>query len=316
MNRAIGPYAWAYWTMVTCNVLVPQLFWFKRCAGASLALFVISIFVNIGMWFERFVIIVTSLHRDFLPSSWGYFRPTIWDVACLVGSFGLFFTLFCLFVRFVPMVGDRRGEDGAARRPTRTTRSAAPARARRRAVPRRCRRARATGSLAEFATPAVLYRACESVRDAGYTRWDAHTPFPVHGLDRAMGLGARSCPGSCSCWRLGGAAGGFALQTWVHSFAYPTVISGKPLLRLAGLHPGHLRARGARRRARRGARHVRAQPAAAPPPPAVRVARLRARERRPLLHLDRGAGPALRPERDAASCCARPGAARLEWLAA
>jgi molybdopterin-containing oxidoreductase family membrane subunit len=64
----------------------------------------VSIVINIGMWFERFVIIVTSLHRDFLPSSWGYFSPTIWDVACLLGSFGLFFTMFCLFVRFLPMV--------------------------------------------------------------------------------------------------------------------------------------------------------------------------------------------------------------------
>jgi molybdopterin-containing oxidoreductase family membrane subunit len=63
-----------------------------------------SILVNIGMWFERFVIIVTSLHRGFLPSTWGYFRPTIWDISCLLGSFGLFFTMFCLFVRFVPMV--------------------------------------------------------------------------------------------------------------------------------------------------------------------------------------------------------------------
>jgi molybdopterin-containing oxidoreductase family membrane subunit len=63
-----------------------------------------SIIINIGMWFERFVIIVTSLHRDFLPSAWGYFTPTVWDIACLVGSFGLFFTMFCLFVRFLPMV--------------------------------------------------------------------------------------------------------------------------------------------------------------------------------------------------------------------
>ena len=103
-NRAVGDYAWAYWTMVTCNVLVPQVLWLSRVRRSLAALFVVSILVNVGMWFERFVIIVTSLHHDFLPSSWGYFRPTIWDVACLVGGFGLFFTLFCVFVRFVPMV--------------------------------------------------------------------------------------------------------------------------------------------------------------------------------------------------------------------
>jgi molybdopterin-containing oxidoreductase family membrane subunit len=104
VNRAFGPYAWAYWTMVTCNVLSPQLFWIKKCRISVPILFVLSIVVNIGMWFERFVIIVTSLHRDFLPSSWGYFRPTVWDVSALVGSFGLFFFMFCLFVRFLPMV--------------------------------------------------------------------------------------------------------------------------------------------------------------------------------------------------------------------
>jgi molybdopterin-containing oxidoreductase family membrane subunit len=103
-NRAFGPYAWAYWTMITCNVLAPQVFWFAKARRSLVVLFVMSIVINIGMWFERFVIIVTSLHRDFLPSAWGYFRPTMWDVACLVGSFGLFFTMFCLFVRFVPMV--------------------------------------------------------------------------------------------------------------------------------------------------------------------------------------------------------------------
>ena len=90
--------------MVTCNVISPQVFWFKKARTSIPILFVMSIVINIGMWFERFVIIVTSLHRDFLPSSWGYFTPTIWDVSCLLGSFGLFFTMFCLFVRFLPMV--------------------------------------------------------------------------------------------------------------------------------------------------------------------------------------------------------------------
>jgi Ni/Fe-hydrogenase subunit HybB-like protein len=104
VNRAFGPYAWAYWTMISCNVLIPQVFWSKRMRTSIPVLFVVSIFVNIGMWFERFVIIVTSLHRDFLPSSWGHFVPSLFDVLTMVGSFGLFFTLFTLFVRYVPMV--------------------------------------------------------------------------------------------------------------------------------------------------------------------------------------------------------------------
>ena len=104
INRAFGPYAWAYWTMVTCNVLIPQIFWFKKMRRSIPVMFVISLLVNVGMWFERFVIIVTSLHRDFLPSSWGYFRPTFVDILTFMGTFGLFLTLFLFFVRFLPMI--------------------------------------------------------------------------------------------------------------------------------------------------------------------------------------------------------------------
>ncbi len=104
INRAFGDYSWAYWTMMSCNVISPQFMWFKKLRRSPAALFILSIFVNIGMWFERFVIVVTSLHRDFLPSSWGYFVPTLWDVATFIGSFGLFFTLFCLFLRFLPVI--------------------------------------------------------------------------------------------------------------------------------------------------------------------------------------------------------------------
>jgi molybdopterin-containing oxidoreductase family membrane subunit len=103
VNRALGPYAWAYWTMVSCNVIVPQLFWFKKLRTSIPVMFAASIFINIGMWFERFVIVVT-LSRDYLPSSWDYYSPTIYDIMLLVGSFGLFFTLFLLFLRFLPMV--------------------------------------------------------------------------------------------------------------------------------------------------------------------------------------------------------------------
>jgi Ni/Fe-hydrogenase subunit HybB-like protein len=104
VNRMFGPYAWAYWIMVSCNVISPQLFWFKRIRTSLPAMWTIYIFVNIGMWFERFVITVTSLSRDFLPSSWAYYQPTIIDILTFVGSFGLFFTLVLLFIRYLPMV--------------------------------------------------------------------------------------------------------------------------------------------------------------------------------------------------------------------
>lgn len=104
INRATGPYWWAYWSMMTCNVISPQLFWFRWVRRNIVVTFILSIIVNIGMWFERFVIIVTSLHRDYLPSSWVYFRPTLYDVGVYVFSFGLFFTLFFLFTKFFPVI--------------------------------------------------------------------------------------------------------------------------------------------------------------------------------------------------------------------
>ena len=103
-NRAFGNYWWAYWIMVSCNVLIPQVFWFKWCRTTPWFMVIICVFVNIGMWFERFVITVTSLCRDFVPSSWAYFHPTWVDVLMLIGSFGLFFTLFTLFCRFLPVI--------------------------------------------------------------------------------------------------------------------------------------------------------------------------------------------------------------------
>jgi molybdopterin-containing oxidoreductase family membrane subunit len=104
LNRAFGPYAWAYWTMISCNVLLPQLFWFRKIRRSIPMMLFIVIFVNVGMWFERFVIIVTSLHRDFLPSSWRMYTPTLVDIGILLGSFGLFFTLVLLFTRTLPVV--------------------------------------------------------------------------------------------------------------------------------------------------------------------------------------------------------------------
>ena len=104
LNRAFGPYAWAYWLMFSCNVFAPQVFWFKRCRRSIPVLFAISLLVNVGMWFERFNIVVTSLHRDYLPGSWSYYTPSGIELGILLGSFGLFFTLFLLFVRVAPMV--------------------------------------------------------------------------------------------------------------------------------------------------------------------------------------------------------------------
>ena len=104
VNRAFGPYAWSYWIMVSCNVLSPQIFWFKKMRRSIPVMFIVSIFVNIGMWFERFVITVTSLHRDFLPANWGMYQWSWFDTGVLVGSFGMFLTLFLLYLRLFPAI--------------------------------------------------------------------------------------------------------------------------------------------------------------------------------------------------------------------
>jgi Ni/Fe-hydrogenase subunit HybB-like protein len=104
VNRATGPYWWAYWLLILCNIAIPQLLWFQRVRRTPVVLFVIAVIVNAGMWLERFVIVVTSLHRDFLPSSWGMYRPTFWDWSTYIGTIGLFVSLLFLFLRFLPMI--------------------------------------------------------------------------------------------------------------------------------------------------------------------------------------------------------------------
>src|SRR5450631_4413071 len=104
MNRMFGPYAVYYWALILCNVVIPQLLWFKQIRTSIPSLFIIALVVNVGMWLERFVIIVLSLHRDFLPSSWGMYAPTFWDWSTFLGTIGLFVSLLFLFLRFLPMI--------------------------------------------------------------------------------------------------------------------------------------------------------------------------------------------------------------------
>jgi molybdopterin-containing oxidoreductase family membrane subunit len=99
-----GPYAPYYWALITCNILIPQVMWMERVRRSVPALFVIAIIVNVGMWLERYIIVVTSLHRDFLPSSWDMYSGTIWDWATFIGTIGLFLSLLFLFVRFMPVI--------------------------------------------------------------------------------------------------------------------------------------------------------------------------------------------------------------------
>ncbi|MGE0127405.1 MAG: NrfD/PsrC family molybdoenzyme membrane anchor subunit [Blastocatellales bacterium] len=104
VNRLFGPYWPSYWALLICNIIIPQALWFRRVRNSVPALFALSLIINVGMWLERFIIIVTSLHRDFLPSSWGMFRPTFWDWSTYLGTIGLFAALLFLFIRFLPMI--------------------------------------------------------------------------------------------------------------------------------------------------------------------------------------------------------------------
>ena len=104
INRALGPHAWTYWSLIACNLLAPQIFWFQAARRNVPLLFCISLVINLGMWLERFVIIVISLQRDYLPSSWQVYYPTFWDFAQFAGSLGLFFTLVFLFIRVLPVI--------------------------------------------------------------------------------------------------------------------------------------------------------------------------------------------------------------------
>jgi molybdopterin-containing oxidoreductase family membrane subunit len=104
VNRFFGPYAPAYWLLMVCNVAVPQLLWFERIRRNTILIFIISIIINVGMWDERFVIIITSLHRDWLPSSWGMYYPTFWDLSVFFGTLGLFCMLFFVFCRLLPVI--------------------------------------------------------------------------------------------------------------------------------------------------------------------------------------------------------------------
>ncbi len=227
LDRLLGPMGWCGWIMLTCNAVVPQVLWLRKARVSPWLLFAVSVLVNVGMWFERFVIIVGSLHRDFLPSSWGSYSPSCVEVLTLVGSFGLFLTLFLLFCRYLPMVamaevksimpsaeggglsqvssdetgtvplekaegGGRKAEGGGQKAEDGDCPDFRPTKMGLSPSPEEQGPAPPTpagwGLLAEYPDTAALRAAARQVRQAGYRRWDCYSPFAVHGLDRAMGI--------------------------------------------------------------------------------------------------------------------------------
>ena len=178
-----GPTRSYYWALIAINVAIPQVLWIKRVRSNPPLLFVVALVVLCGMWLERYVIVITSLHRDYLPSSWGMYSPTVWDWSMFLGTIGFFFALMFLFIRFLPMISiaemqtllpesSVQHDDHAEVTPRRTDGH----------VPG------LYGLLAEFETPTALVAAVHAARQTGYTRMDAYSPFPIEELADALGF--------------------------------------------------------------------------------------------------------------------------------
>jgi molybdopterin-containing oxidoreductase family membrane subunit len=260
-NRAFsGDYVWAYWTMMTCNLFIPQLFWIKWCRQTPWFVLIVVTFVNVGMWYERFVIIVQSLHHDFLPGSWGRYFPTWVDWMQMIGDFGLFFTFTLLFIRYLPMiaVAEVKGvlpmasphpyvppeaqylktggtypttdHELAASYgpPLHAPKEVAPAP---QPVPGFAAATGGTGqpwaAVAEFASPHELLAAAKKTRKTGYRLIDAWSPFPVHGMISAIGRTRSRLPVFTLAGGLTGLAVAATMQFYLHAYYYPIIVGGK-----------------------------------------------------------------------------------------
>jgi molybdopterin-containing oxidoreductase family membrane subunit len=246
-NRMRGPMGWAYGLMVLCNVVAPQLLWFRRVRNSILAIFLLSLAVNVGMWFERFVIIVVSLGRDFLPSSWSDYAPTWIELGTLVGSFGLFFTCFLIFCRFLPMIAMAEvkavvEEEGGGARGHEV--EPAPVPVALKAAPGATNgamngRARTPGlvHLGMFGSASAMLGAAREARGRGLAVVDTHTPHPVHGLDAVLGLRRSRLPFVTLVCGAVGLVIALGFQYWASSSSWPLDVGGKPFDSLPAFVP-------------------------------------------------------------------------------
>jgi Ni/Fe-hydrogenase subunit HybB-like protein len=230
--RLLGPYGWCLATMVLCNVLLPQLFWFRWFRTTPLAMLLLSVCVNIGMWFERFVIVSTSLHRGHLPSSWKMYYPTWVDYLQLLGVFGVFATLYLIFIRFMPMVAINEVKACLPQaRPDSVSHSPQPedslteSRAQPEVEPPSGQH---YGLLARFAGPCELLEAVRGLYAAGYRSIDTYSPFPIHGMRRALRLSPSGVPAFVLSGGILGLLSGYLLQYYMNAVSYPLLVGGKP----------------------------------------------------------------------------------------
>ncbi len=268
INRATGSYWWAYWIMVSCNLFIPQILWLKSWRRTPWKLLIVATFVNIGMWFERFVIIVQSLHRDELPASWGNFYPSIVDWTQMIGVFGLFFTLTLLFIRFLPMIAiaEVKGilptsqphhDDSHIQLETPRTQNTSNENI----SPQKQTTAEnlhsqehpslqgssepveaghddliethpdSTGKpyalVAQFKDAASIKHGAQQLSDSGYKTLDAYTPYPVHGLVKALGKKRSYMPWITITGSVFGLSTAIFLQYYLSAVYYPLITQGK-----------------------------------------------------------------------------------------
>ncbi len=243
-NRSFGPYWWSFWALMLCNIIVPQALWSSRVRATPWLLFCVAIIVNIGMWLERYVIIVVSLHRDFIPSSWGNYAGTIWDWMTYLGTLGLFLTLIVLFIRVLPMIsifemrhllahtkGDTETQDRETQ--DRETQNKGTQNKETRDTETREWRGEADGKLyglmAEFRDADALLAEAQRVYGAGYRKLSAYSPFAIEALPKALGMRRSRLPLLVLVGGIAGALLGFFLQYYAAVIDYPWNIGGRPL---------------------------------------------------------------------------------------
>jgi Ni/Fe-hydrogenase subunit HybB-like protein len=225
--RMTGHGAAAFWATVLCNVVIAQGLWFRRIRTSPLPLFIVSLAINVGMWLERFDIVVTSLERDYMPTAWRQYVPTIIDWGVLIGTLGLFTFLFLLFVRILPLSPIYELKELAHRehRLARSTSRPSGPNPRRRSPPER---AAASPMVAVFDNPESIAEAAADLQRAGYSGLAAYTPMPVEGLAKLLARRSR-LPLVFLIGGICGGLGGYFMQYLSAAIDYPWMVAGKPL---------------------------------------------------------------------------------------
>ena len=213
LNRATGDYAWAFWTMIICNIVLPQLLWFKKLRRSIAFSVCVALVVCVGMWFERFVIIVTSLHRGYLPSSWTMFSPTWVDIGIFVGTLGFFFLLFLLYARSFPMIAQAEVKGGRSQVSGLRSQVSGD----------RCQ-----GVVIILDTPDSLLDKIKELKSDSKEIQEVYTPFYVHGLAEALGLKRTRLGKATFLYGLIGLFFGCWLTYFTMIKDWPMDIGGKP----------------------------------------------------------------------------------------